>query len=636
MKKYFKFLLSVLILVLLVIPVFAEEKDNLTILFTHDMHDNLESFNMMKDDKLESRGGFARLSSAIKEERDKDPDLLLVDAGDYSMGTLYQTIFETHSPTLRLMGKMGYDATTLGNHEFDFRPEGLSNSLLTAFRSGDTLPSIVATNTKFPKADLNDSLKALKNTFDEVDVKDYLVINKKGVKIGIIGLMGEEADSNAPMAEVKFTDIVEESKKFVDILKNKEKVDLIIALSHTGTDGKEGKSEDEILAKKVPEIDIIISGHSHTVLPEPIIIGNTIIASSGRYTENLGTMKIKKDKEKWILEDYNVKKIDDTYDEDKEIKNLIDEFKKDVENEYLNRFNLKYDEVVAHSTFNFTPSLKLAIKQEEEPLGFLIGDAYKHAIKEAEGADYKHIDVAVVPSGIIRDSFTKGDITVKDVFKVTSLGIGKDKLSGYPLIDVYLTGKELKTAAEVDASIQPIMSAAQLYMPGLKYSFNPNRIIFNKVTDIKIISESGKKENLDDDKLYRVVANLYSAQMLNIVGDKSFGILSIVPKDENGDPVEDFESRIIYDNGNEVKEWIALNNYLKSFPKKDGKAQIDESYSKVQGVKIVNKETSLKSRLEKPNKISTAIVIIVLAVFIGLIFLIRFFVKKYKRKNKRF
>ena len=124
--------------------------------------------------------------------------------------------------------------------------------------------------------------------------------------------------------------------------------------------------------------------------------------------------------------------------------------------------------------------------------------------------------------------------------------------------------------------------------------------------------------------------------MLNIVGDKSFGILSIVPKDKNGDPVEDFESRIIYDNGNEVKEWIALNNYLKSFPKKDGKAQIDESYSKVQGVKIVNKETSLKSRLEKPNKISTAIVIIVLAVFIGLIFLIRFFVKKYKRKNKRF
>lgn len=635
MKKQFKFLISLLILILLAIPVFAEEKDNLTILFTHDMHDNLESFNMMKDGELESRGGFARLSSAIKEERNMDSDLLLVDAGDYSMGTLYQTIFETRSPTLRLMGKMGYDATTLGNHEFDFRPEGLSNSLLTAFESGDKLPVVVATNTKFPESDLTDSLEDLKNTFNEVDVKDYLVLDKKGIKIGIIGLMGEEADSNAPMAEVNFTDIVEESKKFVDILKNEDKVDLIVALSHTGTDGKEGKSEDEILAKKVPEIDIIISGHSHTMLSEPIIIGNTIIASSGRYTENLGTMKIEKDNEKWILKDYDIKKIDDRYKEDKEIKDLIEEFKKDVEDEYLSRFDLRYDDVVAHSSFNFTPALELAKKQEEEPLGYLIGDAYKHAVKEAEGSDYKYVDVAVVPSGIIRDSFTKGDITVKDVFKVTSLGIGKDKLSGYPLIDVYLTGKELKTAAEVDASIQPIMSAAQLYMSGLKYSFNPNRIIFNKVTDINIISENGNEESLEDDKLYRVVANLYSAQMLNIVGDKSFGILSIVPKDEKGNIIKDFESRIIYDNGEEVKEWIAVNNYLKSFPKKNGKAYVDESYSKVQGVKLVNNDTSLKSKLEKPNKISIAIVIIILALFIALILLIRFFVRKYKRRNKR-
>lgn len=635
MKKIFRILLLSLIISLLVFPSLAKDNaDDLTIVFTHDMHDNLEPYNMVIDGDIESRGGFARLSSAIAKERDKDSDLLLVDAGDYSMGTLYQTIYETHSPALRLMGKMEYDATTLGNHEFDFRPEGLSKSLLTAINSGDNLPQIVASNTKFPKEGMSQTLEELETSLEKYGVKDYLVLDKKGIKIGLIGLMGEEADSNAPMAEVEFTDIVEESKALVKTLKEDENVDLIVALSHSGTDGKPGKTEDEILAKKVPDIDLIISGHSHTMLPQPIIVGDTIIVSSGRYAENLGKIKIEKNEDKWNLKDYQIKTIDETYKEDKEISSLIDGFKEDVENEYLDRFGLKYDEVIAESPFNFTPALDLAEIQEEEPLGYLIGDAYRYAVKKAEGDDYKHVDVAVVPSGVIRDSFTKGHITVKDIFKVSSLGIGRDKLSGYPLIDVYLTGKELKTAAEVDASIQPLMNSAQLYLSGMRYSFNPHRIIFNKITDTSIFTSDGKQTHLEDDKLYRVVANLYSAQMLNIVGDKSMGLLSIVPKDENGDKIDDFEERIIYENGEEVKEWVALTSYLQSFPKEDGIPQIPKSYSKKQGVKIINDDTGLVERFKNPNKISLGIVLIPLVLILIIILVIRFFIKRKRKKTR--
>ncbi|MGO1470553.1 MAG: bifunctional metallophosphatase/5'-nucleotidase [Tissierella sp.] len=635
MKKIFRILLLSLIISLLVFPSLAKDNaDDLTIVFTHDMHDNLEPYNMVIDGDIESRGGFARLSSAIAKERDKDSDLLLVDAGDYSMGTLYQTIYETHSPALRLMGKMEYDATTLGNHEFDFRPEGLSKSLISAMDSGDNLPQIVASNTKFPKEGMSQTLEELETSLEKYGVKDYLVLDKKGIKIGLIGLMGEEADSNAPMAEVEFTDIVEESKALVKTLKEDENVDLIVALSHSGTDGKPGKTEDEILAKKVPDIDLIISGHSHTMLPQPIIVGDTIIVSSGRYAENLGKIKIEKNEDKWNLKDYQIKTIDETYKEDKEISSLIDGFKEDVENEYLDRFGLKYDEVIAESPFNFTPALDLAEIQEEEPLGYLIGDAYRYAVKKAEGDDYKHVDVAVVPSGVIRDSFTKGHITVKDIFKVSSLGIGRDKLSGYPLIDVYLTGKELKTAAEVDASIQPLMNSAQLYLSGMRYSFNPHRIIFNKITDTSIFTSDGKQTHLEDDKLYRVVANLYSAQMLNIVGDKSMGLLSIVPKDENGDKIDDFEERIIYENGEEVKEWVALTSYLQSFPKEDGIPQIPKSYSKKQGVKIINDDTGLVERFKNPNKISLGIVLIPLVLILIIILVIRFFIKRKRKKTR--
>ena len=104
-------------------------------------------------------------------------------------------------------------------------------------------------------------------------------------------------------------------------------------------------------------------------------------------------------------------------------------------------------------------------------------------MKKAEGVNYDPVALAIVPTGTIRGSFVKGDITVSDAFTVSSLGIGADSISGYPLISVYLTGKELKTACEVDASISPIMSSAQLYMSGVNFTFNPNRLIFNKVTN---------------------------------------------------------------------------------------------------------------------------------------------------------
>src|SRR5699024_3113658 len=363
----------------------------------------------------------------------------------------------------------------------------------------------------------------------------------------------------------------------------------------------------------------------------PIIINNTIIASSGNYTKNLGVMNIINDDGKWKLQNYNIKKIDDSYDNDPKIDKLIEKFKEDIEDEYLSKFDLKYDEVIASSNFNFTPVSALGKVQEEEPLGYLIGDGYKYAIKEAEQENYRKVDVAVVASGVIRDSFTKGDIMVKDVFQVSSLGIGKDKLAGYPLIDVYLTGKELKTAAEIGASVQPIMGAAQLYMSGLKYSFNPNRIIFNKVTDINLETNNGKIK-LADDKLYRVVANLYTGQMLDLVNDKSKGLLSIIPKDEDGNEVLDFEDRILYNDGEEIKEWLALAEYLQSFPEKDGIPQIPEYYSKKQDRKIVDNDNSIKAKLTKLNRISIAIIFIPIILLILTILLTRFFIRRKKNK----
>lgn len=232
----------------------AASEGNVTILFTHDLHDHLQPYTTVQKNGITTTlGGFGKLQSAIKEERDKDPDLILVDAGDFSMGTLFQTIFSSHAPQLRIMGQMSYDAITFGNHEFDFRAKGLADSLTAAKSSGEPLPRITAANIFFPvdkEGKLTPSLAKLKNAMDNYKVEDYLIIERKGIKIGIFGLMGKDAASNAPMSEVKFLDAIESAQRVVNILKTKENVDLILCLSHSGTVGSVQKQKMKFWPKR--------------------------------------------------------------------------------------------------------------------------------------------------------------------------------------------------------------------------------------------------------------------------------------------------------------------------------------------------------------------------------------------------
>lgn len=636
-------LLTVIMLFSFSIPSVKAEGNskNITILFTHDMHNHLQPFMLNQDNRVIEIGGYARLKSVIDMEKSKDPNAILVDAGDFSMGTLFQSIYSSDSPDIRLLGEMGYDVTTFGNHEFDFRPSGLAKSLNVALDSGDRLPQLVASNVTFPKdkeGNLTESLATLKDAMDRYGVKDYTIIERNGVKIGLFGLVGKDAKASAPMAEVEFTDAVENAKRVVSILKNKEKVELIVCLSHLGISTGDAESEDEVLAEKVPDIDVIISGHSHTKLVKPIIAGKTIIASCGEYAENLGVINLSLDSNnKWKLNNYNLRQIDNSVQGNVDITQRIEGFKKIVEDKYLNNFALKFDDILARTNYNFISASKIGADHREEPLGNLITDAYIYAVKMAEGTDYEPIMATVEPSGVIRGSFVKGNITVSDVFTTSSLGLGADGISGYPLISVYLTGKELKTACEVDASISPIMTSAQLYMSGISFKFNPNRLIFNKVTDAKLQGADGSLEKIDDKKLYRVVTGLYSAQMLSIVGEKSFGLMSLVPKTKDGKPIIDFEAQIIKYNSNgkktELKEWIAIAEYLKSFDKVNGVPQVPEYYNQTHNRKIVDDNHNIFLILANPNTIALVVYAIVIVIITLIIFIIIRVAKRIKRKR---
>ena len=285
--------------------------------------------------------------------------------------------------------------------------------------------------------------------------------------------------------------------------------------------------------------------------------------------------------------------------------------------------------MLAQSTFDFTPISQFGKEHREDTLGNLIADSYVYAVQQAEGENYVPVDFAVVAAGVIRESFSAGEITTSDVFNVSSLGSGANGSPGYPLISVWITGRELKDAFEVDASVTSLMPAAQIYGAGMTWTWNPHRILLNRVNDCAQVLPDGTTVPLEDDKLYRVVTGLYTGQMLGTVNGQSFGILTITPKDDQGNEVTNFEDQIIYTpNGSELKEWYALATYLQSMGTVDGR------YAAPEGRKVEDLSWNPVNLLKGLNLIGWIALVVCLAVLALIILIVyRLVTRKSRRRG---
>ena len=649
MKKAHKRLVAIILIAALVITgigalagvVLADNEKKVDIAFTSDMHSNFNSYvTPYHGNQGTNIGGFARVATIINEQRAKNPNLLYIDGGDFSMGTLFHTLYETEALELRLLGAMGCDVTTWGNHEFNFGSEGVRNMLNAAMNSGDRLPQMVECNIDWSNPGDEQSTK---DVFDKYGIKPYTMINKGGVNIAVIGVFGDNALACEPTCTLNFQTKdkrIQAVKDTVADIKKNENADMIVVISHSGLEGDvgSGKTEDEELALAVPEIDFILAGHSHTELDEPLKVANTYIGAVGEYTQTVGTCEMtQKSDGRWDIKNYKLVRTYDSVPSDPTIQAKIDGFAQHIDTEYLSKFGLTKDQVLAYSDFDFCDMDAIEDDHQGQNLGEFIADSYMYAAKQAE--PNTKFDISVVPSGTIRGTYSKGNITVSDVFNSFSLGIGPDKIPGYPLIKVYLTGAELKTTAEIDASVSDLFGGTRLYMQGEEFTFNPNRLLLNKVEEVKFVDENGNKQDFEDDKLYCVVADLYSGQMLGSVSDASYGLLSIVPKDENGNEITDFNKAIIYDaNGREVKAWDSIAMYMQSFDKNaQGVSQIPDRYRESQGRKINNDDSSIGAFLASPNWftwIVVGVIVVVIVIVVLIIVLIVYIIKRiYYGKN---
>ncbi|MBE50943.1 MAG: metallophosphatase [Flavobacteriales bacterium] len=228
----------------------------LTIIYTNDMHSRIEPFD---SGKFKGFGGMSQRSSIIKEIKKNVENLLILDAGDIFQGTPYYNIYKGEAE-ISMMNKIGYDAATIGNHEFDFGLKELSNQIKKS-----NFPFIIS-NYNFVNTVLNN-----------LTVK-YKIFNKSGIKIGVFGL-GVELKGLVPKKlyeDTIYLDPLVTAAEYSFLLKNKYKCDFIICLSHLGYTYNSDKVSDIILAKNSTNIDLIIGGHTHTFLNEPKIVKNLI------------------------------------------------------------------------------------------------------------------------------------------------------------------------------------------------------------------------------------------------------------------------------------------------------------------------------------------------------------------------
>ena len=559
-----------------------------TILHTNDEHSHLIPHPAIDDHPVlnnSTRGGFARLAGAINrirgEKEQMNEPVLILSGGDILGGPAFGwlPLMDGVAAEMNLFHQIGYDAVTIGNHEFDYGSEQLAKYLRAAgYPEAHSKTVLLGANTK-PPSD---------HPLAEMDIQNQTIkVLSNGLKVGIFGLIGKDAINKTASPEpVEFDDPIETARMEVKELLDRG-VDIIIALTHSGV------NEDRDLANAVPEIDVIVGGHSHTPLYEPIVIGKTVIVQAGSYLSYLGVLELEWSREEQVVNMVNnesgrnfleplnseVEGDDEVAAEVERYTSLLDEWVVDLTDGRVTDIR----QPIASSSFTISGGRLMS----ETPAGNYITDAMRWAAEKVTG---KRVDVAVQASGAIRAEIKPGveewsaeQISFYDLIMSTGLGSGEDGNPGYPLVSVYMTESDVRKSIEVSLLLSQLRDNAYfLQYSGLRAAFDPNRSILFTIpfldqpiptyrgvlsAELDLGDGTYRAIRSDSDELLHVVTDRYVAGFLPLVG-AILPKLNIILRDQEGDPV-DLDDRIILEDEQQLKVWQAVLNYTLSHPMGD-------------------------------------------------------------------
>ncbi|MCU6790896.1 5'-nucleotidase C-terminal domain-containing protein [Paenibacillus sp. WQ 127069] len=425
----------------------------ITILHTNDIHSRVEE----STDSI----GYAKLSTLLKQTKAVNPNTLMIDAGDTFHGQTISNLVRGES-IVKIMNLIGYDVMTAGNHDFNYGSARLVE---------------LAKQANFPILGAN-----VKKTDGSRLLGTNLIKEVNGVKIGIFGLTTPETAYKTHPNNVEgitFADPVQEAKAQVAELRSK--VDIIIAISHLGVDATSIDTSKKV-AEQVPGIDVIIDGHSHTVMEKGMMVGSVLIAQTGEYGKNIGKIQLNIENGKLSSKNASLitRKEADQFQADPAVLDVINNVKKEQETVLSQVVGTTSDKLIGDRTI---------VRKGESNLGNLI----TNAMLSETGAD-----VAITNGGGIRASIEAGQITKGDIITVLPFGnyIQTKKVKG----------SDIKAALELGVSGYPGELGGFPHVGGIFFEFDPAQPVGNRVLSILI-----KGKQLDPNQMYLLATNDFMA-----------------------------------------------------------------------------------------------------------------------------
>ncbi len=575
----------------------ANNVKNFTILHTNDEHSQIIPYGLAMDyPGSPTTGGFSRLAKTISDikaaKTAAGEPVLTMGAGDWSQGTLFSWLETAVAPELTLMQQMGYDAVAMGNHDVELGPQYLAAELAAAKGNGVNLPvlnaNIIFTGTPPDPSSPDYALytgfySATDRHRSDLFYQPYTTKTlSNGLKVGMFGMLGVEAEQVAPgAAPLKFGNVpgdntasfvnrVAAAGNTVNTLRNTEHCDVVVCISHMGT------YEERQLANYVQGIDVIVGGHSHDLNYPPIIEGTfkTIIVQAKAQTEYLGDLELKFNpaapaaSSKVSVRNATAIHMDQTVGTVPAIDTVINGFMGAINGK------LGFNCLAPFAETDINKDGGFALLNEppltETNLGDLIADTYRTAVNQVDPAHPAHIGIEA--NGVIWKGLPKGATGVfsfYDLYGALPLGGSPYDFTtpGYPIVSFYLMGAEIKGVMEqlIDLGRNDFF----LQTSGMKYTYDPNAASGHKVLSVQVDNGAGGFEPIKPTTLYKLAANYYTGAFM--------GLFGLYPRDETGaqhkpptypDPMKDF---IVHTGPTaELKAWQALTNTVAHMPDLDG------------------------------------------------------------------
>jgi 5'-nucleotidase / UDP-sugar diphosphatase len=465
----------------------------LSVLHVNDTHAHVEAF--------------PKLMTAVKEARESSENSLLLHAGDAFSGTLYFNEFFGKAD-LEFMNAMNFDAMTFGNHEFDLGGSDEGHKALTEFIKGAKFPMITA-NVDFSKDPLFTGMFSDSYPLTPEQGKIYNGIVKEidGEKVGIFGLTTEDTKATSSPGSIAFENYIEEANKAVAAFKA-QGINKVVALTHIGYNDNPNVDNDVLLAKNVEGIDVIVGGHSHDQLDEPVVVDTntigeakdtTLILQAFQYGDFLGTLDVSFDEDGVITEyDGQLIKIADVAPDEAGLK-ILESYKKQVDEVANNEIGVELKTALENP--RSSEENLFSVRANETILGNLITDGMR---AKAQQYTDKKVVLALQNGGGIRSEIPAGNVTVGQVITVLPFG------NTLALMDA--TGAELKAAFEVSVKNAPQENGGFLHVSGGRVTYDSSKPTGQRVVSVELLNEDGTYTAIEDAKTYTVATNAFTAK----------------------------------------------------------------------------------------------------------------------------